>query len=1017
MSRQKRYCMGVLGALALLGIHSTAVQAQDQAAPQASAQQGVPAPQKKDPPPTPQLQMIEITGTRIREPNMTSQSPITAVSSVEIQQEGATNIQNVVNALPQLHTAQSDTTSNNGTGVANVNLRGLGPTRTLVLIDGRRLGPGDPQVAEGAAADINFIPAALVSGVDVLTGGASAAYGSDAIAGVVNFHLLRNFQGVKITQTLNAAQHTQGGPWDSTLTSASYPTETPPGDQFGGLVSNTTIVLGTNLDDGRGNVTMYLDYHHSNPILDGSRNFLGCELGLNKTSDGLICKGSSSGIYGPFQANSGKSYGLNPDGSASLVKFNKTTMGYNTAPTNYLQRSDERKSLGALGHFRLNQWVDVYAEGMFMDDFTTAQVAAGGLTEGQGPTGLLQVPCNNQFLSAQEEPIICQDASGNPLPVYQANGQPNVATILMPSLRMAQDVRADNLRHTDYRAVLGVRGAIGQSDWTYDASGTYWTSLLSENYANDISDAKLEESLFGCPATSGAVAGCVPVNIFQLGGVTSTMLGYLKTPGTKSGTSAESNLDANVSGDFGAWGGKSPWATDPIAASLGISSRRDTLNFLPDYEMQANDLIGQGQVFSPVSGSESVIEEYAEVHVPLVENEPLVDALNLDVAGRHSTYTISGSHPGFNTNTFKVGVDYAPTSDVRLRASFNRAARAPNIYELFFPQSLNSDAGYQDPCSGATPVASLASCGKTGVTAAQYGNILECRSSDCGALFGGNPALRPETANTWTYGFVLTPRFAPNLELSVDYWSVRVDSFITNLAGAQIVNGCLLQGIDGLCPLIHRGAGGVIFGSSGWVTETNQNIGFLRNRGVDMDLNYREDLDNLGLHHLGAVAFNMAGTYMLEQTNANAIARYDCAGLYGPTCSAGDINGPNFTWRHEARLTWLTPWQLDASVRWRYFSSVKLDSNSSQPALNGGSGSYDYYDAVIPAVNYMDLSLSLHRWSHVTVVAGVNNVMDTDPPALNHSDVYRVNGGGNEDVYSVYDVLGRELFLTVTAKF
>ena len=1008
-----RYCMGVLGVLALLGAHPAAVRAKDQASPGDPPRQVVPAPRKQ--PPRAQLQMIEITGTRIREPNMTSQSPITAVSSIEIQQEGATNIQNVVNALPQLHTAQSDTTSNNGTGVANLNLRGLGPTRTLVLIDGRRLGPGDPQGAQGAAADVNFIPAALVSGVDVLTGGASAAYGSDAIAGVVNFHLIRNFQGVKITQTLNAAQHSQGGPWNTLLTSATYPTETPPGDQFGGLVSNTTIVLGTNVDDGRGNVTLYLDYHHSNPILDGSRNFLGCELGLNKARDGLICKGSSSGIYGPFQANSGKSYGLNPDGSASLVKFSKSTMGFNTAPTNYLQRADERKSFGALGHFRFNQWADVYAEGMFMDDFTTGQVAAGGLTEGQGPTGLLQVPCDNQFLSAQEEPIICQDASGNPLPRLQADGQPNVATILMPSLRLPQDVRADNLRHTDYRAVLGVRGAIGQSDWTYDASGTYWDSSLAESYSNDISDAKLEESLFGCTGLSNAATGCVPVNIFQLNGITPAMLNYLVTPGTKSGSSTESNLDANVSGDFGSF--KSPLATDPIAASFGISERRDTLNFLPDYEMQTNDLIGQGQVFPPVSGAEGVTEEYAEIHVPLIENKPLVKALNVDVAGRHSSYTISGSHSGFNTNTFKVGMDYAPDDDIRFRASFNRAARAPNIYELFFPQALNNDAGYQDPCSGATPAASLASCEKTGVTPAQYGNILECRSADCGGLFGGNPALQPETANTWTYGFVLTPSFAPRLELSVDYWAVRIDSFITHLAGAQIVDGCLLQNIDALCPLIHRGAGGVIFGSSGWVTETNQNIGFLRNRGIDVGLNYREDLSNLGLHHLGAVAFNFNGSYLLEQTNANAVARYDCAGLYGPTCSAGDVNGPDFTWRHEARLTWLTPWRLDASVRWRYLSSVKLDSNSTQPALNGGPGSYDYADAVIPAINYLDLSLSWHRWSHVTVVGGVNNLMDKDPPALNHSDVYRVFGGGNEDVYSVYDVLGRVLFLNITARF
>ncbi|HET9118158.1 MAG TPA: TonB-dependent receptor [Pseudonocardiaceae bacterium] len=1004
----------MLGALAWLGAHPATLAAKGRAPTGDSPSQLVPTP-RTDPPPA-RLQMIEITGTRIRVPNMTSQSPITAVSSAEIKLEGATNIASVVDSLPQLHTAQSDTTSNNSTGVANVNLRGLGPTRTLVLIDGRRLGPGDPQSPEGEAADINFIPAALVSSVDVLTGGASAAYGSDAIAGVVNFHLIHNFQGVKVTQTLNAAQHSQGGPWNAMLQAAPFFTPVAiPGNQFGGLVSDTAIVLGTNLDGGRGNVTMYLDYHHANPILDGSRNFLGCETALNKAGDGLVCHGSSDGEYGPFQTNSGKTLGLNPDGSASFVKFDKSGMAFNTAPTNYLQRSDERKNLGALGHYRFSQWADVYAEAMFMDDFTNAQVAAGGLTSGQGPTGLLQVPCNNQFLSAQEEPLICQDAAGNPLPVYQADGQPNVATILMPSLRMPQDIRVDNLRHTDYRAVLGVRGAIGQSDWTYDASGTYWDSLLAENYGNDISFAKLEESLFGCPATSGAANGCVPVNIFQFHGITPTMLNYLRTPGLKTGSSTESTVDANVSGDFGAWGGKSPWASDPIAASFGISDRRDALNFLPDYEFQTNDLIGQGQVFPPVSGSESVVEEYAEIDVPVIQNKPFVKALNLDVAGRHSSYSIGGSHPGFTTNTFKLGIDYAPTADIRFRGSFNRATRAPNIYELFFPQSLNTDSGYQDPCSGASPTASLAACEGTGVTPAEYGTILECRSSDCGGLFGGNPALRPETASTVTFGFVLTPRFVSNLELSVDYWSIRVDKFITNVPGAQIVNGCLLQGISSLCPLIHRGVGGIIFGSTGWVTETDQNIGFLRNRGIDVDLNYREDLDNLGLGHLGTLAFNLTGTYLLEQTTDTTIERYDCAGLYGSTCSAGDVNGPDFKWRHQARLTWITPWRVDASIRWRYLSSVGLDSNSSQPGLH--SKKFDAYDATIPAVNYLDLSLSWQALKDVTLRAGVNNLLDQDPPLLSHKVVYRVNGGGNEDVYSVYDLLGRELFLSVSAKF
>jgi outer membrane receptor protein involved in Fe transport len=173
---------------------------------------------------------------------------------------------------------------------------------------------------------------------------------------------------------------------------------------------------------------------------------------------------------------------------------------------------------------------------------------------------------------------------------------------------------------------------------------------------------------------------------------------------------------------------KSPWATDPVPASFGVSERRDTLSFLPSYNLQVNDLIGQGQFFPPISGRSSVTDEYAEIRVPVMEAKPLVKSLNLDVAGRHSSYSIPTTN-GFATNTFKIGADYAPTGDVRFRASYNRAIRAPNLYEMFFPNTEVPDTGYDDPCSGATPVASLAACEKTGVTAAQYGKIPGCLSA------------------------------------------------------------------------------------------------------------------------------------------------------------------------------------------------------------------------------------------------------------------------------------------------
>jgi iron complex outermembrane recepter protein len=975
------------------------------AAGQSNGGSGEHAADSAAPPAALTVEEVTITGTRIKAANLSSESPVTAVSDVEIKDQGTTNIENVLNELPQVHTGQSDSTSNNSTGVANVNLRGLGPTRTLVMIDGRRLGPGDPQGPQGAAADLNFIPAALVTGVDVLTGGASAVYGSDAMAGVVNFHLMRNFDGVMLNQTLNEAQHTQGGPANAALASAPYPVKPAiPGNQFDGFGSDTTLVLGTNTADGKGNITLYAEFRYTAPVLDGSRNFEACETGLNKAKTAVVCAGSSSGAYGNFITNSGKDLALNPNGSATFVPFT-SSLKYNTSPTYDLQREDHRTSLGAIGHRQIEPWLDLYSEVMFMEDRTTAQVAPGGLLSGRGPTGFLQVPCNNPFLSAAEEPFICQDSKGHSLPVYQANGQPNVATILMPALRIAGYPRQNNLQHDDYRVVVGGRGDIA-GDWTYDVSGTYWRSLLSEQYRNDVSFTRVQNAINGCTAP-GSTA-CVPLNIFQYGAVTPAAFQYISVPGEESGSTTEMTADANIGGNFGPHG-TSPWANDPVATSFGFTYRRDQLSFLPDYELQTNDLIGQGAFYPPVSGAENVKEEYLELHVPIVQSKPLMRAVDVDLAARHSNYTVDSVSSGFSTNTYKIGLDYAPTEDIRFRGGYNRAARAPNLYELFLPQTLANDAGYDDPCSGANPVASLSACARTGVTPAQYGKIPGCPSTNCDALTGGNTALQPEVADTWTYGVNFTPSFLPGFNASIDYWTVRVNNYITSLSGQQIVNGCLLQGNDSLCTLIHRGPGiGNIFGTSGWVVETNQNIGFLRNRGVDTELNYRKNFARMG-----ALVFRMTGSYLIEQT-VSSPNRYNCAGLYGSTCGAGGDIGPNFRWRHNARLTWVTPLDIDVSLNWRYLSAVKLDTNSSQ--LNLNNGAYDAYDAQIAAYNYFDLSTTWHISEQIALTAGVNNLLDKDPPFLNHSVVYYVNGGGNENTYGVYDTLGRVLFLNFTAK-
>ncbi|MGH6677710.1 MAG: TonB-dependent receptor domain-containing protein [Bradyrhizobium sp.] len=227
------------------------------------------------------------------------------------------------------------------------------------------------------------------------------------------------------------------------------------------------------------------------------------------------------------------------------------------------------------------------------------------------------------------------------------------------------------------------------------------------------------------------------------------------------------------------------------------------------------------------------------------------------------------------------------------------------------------------------------------------------------------------------------------------------------------LQGCLLRGNDALCPLIHRGNIGQLFGFTGYAVETNTNFGELHNRGIDLNLSYLRPLPR----DWGSIGLTMTGSYLLEQAVSTVIA-YDCAGLYGPVCSAGGDPGPNFRWRHDARITWLTPWNLDLSLNWRYLSSASLDLNSSQPALFAGV--YDTYpvDAVLPAYSYLDFSAAWKALKWLTLRFGVNNVFDKDPPINSDYAVYNNNGGANGNVYTgTYDSLGREMYLTINARF
>jgi len=959
------------------------------------------------------LSEVVVTGSRIAVPNEKSISPVISVSSADIQVSGATRVEDLLNQLPQVFSAQGSTVSNGADGTAQVNLRGLGSKRTLVLVNGLRLGPGDP--TSGGASDINMIPTELIDSIEVLTGGASSVYGADAVGGVVNFKLNDHFEGVKLVADGGIYNHTndntqgvQAAVTDKGFTPA--PSSVSPGAQ-----KSLAFIAGLNSPDGKGNATFYATYRNVAAILQSQYSISACTLGSGYIGSGskFFCGGSSTSYPGRFKGTSpnGTPYNdtLGPNGT--LVPYTSAD-AYNYGALNYFQRPDERYTAGAFLHYDFNDYANVYANTMFMQDTSLAQIAGSGIFFSPQ-----SVDCANPFFTASELTTFCGGSKlGN-------------AIIDIGRRNVEGGGRVADLQHTDFREVIGIKGKIADG-WDYDASFQYSRVdlLLSQN--NYFSNSKISNALnvTGTAANPVCASGppCVPYNIFQLGGVTPAALAYLEVPGELTGNITQTIVNANVTGDLGRYGVQLPTASSGLKLNIGVEYRDAKAATLPDAELQAGDLAGSGGATVPVAGGLIAREAFVELRMPLAEDQFLAKSLDFETGYRYSDYS-----QGFKTNTFKFGVDWSPVEDVRLRGSFSRAVRAPNIAELFAPSTVALDGSYNaDPCAsnnpGQAPKASPAACARTGVTPGEYGNIVSNPAAQYNGLLGGNQNLQPETALTSSFGIGLTPSFIPNFRVQVDYFDIKIESIINNIGANTILNECINN--DLLCNDIHRdttpGAEGSLWlTNNGYIADTLLNVGQIEEKGVDFDLSYRHDLGGFG-----RALFSFNGTY-LSSYEVTAIqndptTKYSCTGYYGTTCS-NSTGGPAFRWRHTLRGTWQTPWDaLDLTATWRYYSPVKNEILSGNPNVADGTvapatvanGQISNTDAYVSSRSYLDLSASVKVSDHVNLRLGVNNLLDKDPPVIGASSIPGTVGNGNT-FPGVYDALGRYLFAQVTATF
>ncbi|NIJ20329.1 outer membrane receptor protein involved in Fe transport [Sphingomonas naasensis] len=936
---------------------------------------------------------IVVTGTRIRRPDLQSNSPITVVGSEEIRFQGATAVEGVLNRLPQFTADANDNVSNGSDGTANINLRNLGSNRVLTLINGQRMLPSQ-------AIDINFVPSALIERIDVVTGGASAVYGSDALSGVVNFILRDHLDGIRIDAQAGFAQHGNNNR-DVRSIIAAQGYAVPARGVVDGGKQDINIALGKNFAGGRGNITLYGGYRHADPVLQANRDVSACALqAADATGTRLNCGGSSNTPYGSFTPLGGPNQGIGltnaKDGSRTWVPYD-SSFAYNYAPTNYFQRSDERYTGGAFAKFEIVPAAEAYGSFMYMKDHTFSQAAPSALFLGTPFT----LPCNQPLMSASQLAALCGAAAGTSATQDTLIGYRLGGNGTLP--------RRDDLRHEDFRYTAGLRGDLGHG-FSYDAAFVHSLVRFDETYMNNVDNEKAQRALDvvsvgGVPTCRSVIDGtdpaCTPINVFQANGLTGEQAAYLYTPSNTASRNTQTIFNLSVSGDLGTFGIRSPWAESGVAIVVGAEHRKETLRYTAD------DIAEQGGA-ADSDGKISVTEGFGEIEIPILQNLPFAHALTLNGGMRYSSYRNEQESTGLGSKytafTYKGEVTWAPIRDVRLRASYNRAIRAPNIGELFGAQTIGNVAA-QDPCSGTTPAASAAICGLTGVSAAQYGHIIECPSDVCSAQGGGNPALRPEKGDTWTVGLVVTPKMVPGLSFSVDYYNIKVKNYISTVDPSLTISQCVATSDPYYCGLFRRDPrSGALFGTDGYIISTTLNTGFLKTSGIDVTADY-----SLPMGALGKLDFNLVGTWLNEQVSEPlpGLGTYDCKGLYGYTCGQ-----PSPTWRHVLRTTWQVPGDASLSMAWRYLGGTELSSLSTNPFL---AGTPSVVNAKIPAYSYFDLTAAISVTDQFQFRAGVNNLLDKDPPAI-AAGILSAFGNGNT-YPGVYDPLGRTVFFGVSVNF
>ncbi|MEO0032782.1 MAG: hypothetical protein RIS94_2540 [Pseudomonadota bacterium] len=897
------------------------------------------------PPAEPSAEAIIVTGSRIAQTGMTAPTPVTVVGAQRLEQRAQTNVGDALNELPSfraLVTPNTQQAAGGNIGARVLDLRGLGATRTLVLLDGKRFVPSTTQ----GTIDVNLIPSSLVSRVEIVTGGASAAYGSDAVAGVVNFILDRKLEGFK-----GSVQAGISGRGDA-------------------AEQNVQLAWGTKLGDGRGHFLIAGEYDNAEGMGDCyTRSWCPREqlIGNSPAGSGGLPASIRSGPAGTgtlssgglIVANSGPLRGLafNPDGTTHAYNFG-TIYGTNPSPL-FTYGGEESVRNGFLDGILLIPPVERVVGYAHADYELTDAIKAGlDLSFGQVKGKVIGSDARSTVTIQRDNAYLPPAVAG----IMDAN---EISSFTLGRAFTDLGGAVDRSNNKTYRAVFSLEGRISDS-WKWDAYYEYGRNEFRQDYTGNViasrvtkaADAVLVDGQAVCRVNADADPAnndpaCVPVNLFGSGNVSDAARAYIAPSGYQTTNLTEHVVAANVNGALFALPG------GDLSIAAGAEFRSNKASGTADALSTANAFWSfNGKA---VNGTIDVTEAYIEGEAPLLKDVPLADTLELNGALRQTHYRRTS--PGLDVSTvdattWKLGAVYAPIHAVRLRVTRSRDIRAPNLTELFGPVTL-----------GRTTVVDPANAG------AQV---------QIPAYSGANRLLAPEKADTWTAGIVLTPGGAMrNLRLSVDYYDIKLKGAISTL-GAQVVVDRCNAGDAGLCQYVTRDGAGALVS----VSDVLQNVSEIDNRGIDVELGY-----TTGLGKLGSLDARVLATKYLKYA-IGGVNRLGQTG-YRPGTTTGV---PDYS--IDGSLTW-SRGAVSLNAHGRYLPKGIFDTTLVGPEDAGYAPTLpnSVSSNRVSARFYLDLGATVKVGDRFEFFGVVNNVFDKNPPLAASAQ------GGTNQVY--FDPIGR----------